>query len=44
MNRPTVDKVIRDYHGDGDFTWTDAEVGVLVNALEEFEDSVFAFT
>ena len=40
---PSVEKIIRDYHGDGDFVWTDIEVGALVRYIEEFEDSAFAF-
>lgn len=39
---PSVNSVIRDYHGDADFTWTDVEVGVLVEALENLDPLVFA--
>jgi hypothetical protein len=39
----STDKIIRDYHGDGDFVWTDAEVGQLVRCIETFEDARFAF-
>lgn len=40
----TVDKVIRDYHSDGDFVWTDVEVGALVKLIEDdIYPCLFAF-
>lgn len=41
---PSVEKVIRDFHSDADFVWTDVEVGALVRCIEEFEDSLFIFS
>jgi hypothetical protein len=35
---PSLTSVIRDYHGDGDFAWTDVEVGTLVHAVESMYD------
>lgn len=34
---PSIEKIVN-HHGDGDFMWTDVQVGVLVNALEQILD------
>ena len=39
----SAEQVIRDYRGDGDFEWTDVQVGVLIKVLEDLEPFAFAF-